>query len=242
MNVEDIYQSILQELKSCALSSAYKQDADERDPKYKSYGVRIPQVREIIKNHKPEILRLSHEDRLELAQKLVFSEMGEEQTIAFFVLESISAYFTPDKFHFLDQFISHMFGWSKIDGFCGGFLQRVLEKYPEQVIALVKKWNTSNNVWEKRASVVLFTRKIAKSGKYNDLALSLCANLVHDNHDLVRKGVGWSLKDMMRSDKQKITDYIKDLRKQKVSSVITLYAMKDLSSEERKEILNQKDE
>ena len=240
MNVEDIYQSILQELKSCALSSAYNQDADERDPKYKSYGVRIPQVREIIKNHRQEILRLSHEDRLELAQKLISSEMGEQQTIAFFVLESMTVYFTPDKFHLLDEFISHMFGWSKIDGFCGGFLQMILEKYPEPLIALVKKWNKSNNVWEKRASVVLFTRKIAVSGKYNDIALSLCSNLVHDNHDLVRKGVGWSLKDMMRSDKQRITEYVKDLRNQNVSSVITLYAMKDLSTEERREILHQK--
>jgi len=240
MNADDIYQSILRELKFCALNSTYKQDADERDPKYKSYGVRIPQVREIIKSHRQEILRLSHEARLELARKLIISEIGEQQTIAFFVLESMTVYFTPDKFHLLDEFISHMFGWSKIDGFCGGFLQMILEKYPEPLIALVKKWNKSNNVWEKRASVVLFTRKIAVSGKYNDIALSLCNNLVHDNHDLIRKGVGWALKDMMRSDKQRITEYVKDLRNQNVSSVITLYAMKDLSSEERREILHQK--
>ncbi len=240
MNPEDIYQSIRQELKSCALRSTYKQDADERDLKYQSYGVRIPQVREIIKNHRKEILRLSNEGRLELAQKLIFSELGEEQTIAFFVLESMTNYFTPDKFHLIDEFISHMFGWSKIDGFSGGFLPAILEKYPEQIIELVNKWNKSNNVWAKRASVVLFTRKIAKSGKYNDVALSLCNNLVHDKHDLVRKGVGWALKDMMWSDKKRITEYVKDLRKQNVSSVITLYAMKDLSSEERIEILHQK--
>src|SRR5262245_24588282 len=119
MNVDDIYQSILQELKSCASKSGYKQDADERDPRYKSYGVRIPQVREIIKNHSKEIRLLSNESRLELAQKLIFSEMGEEQTIAFFVLGSIAGYFTPEKFHLIDEFISHLFGWSKIDGFTG---------------------------------------------------------------------------------------------------------------------------
>ena len=127
MNVEDIYQSILQQLQSHALRSAYKQDADERDPRYKSYGVRIPQVRGIIKNHKKEVLLLSNEDRLEFAQKLIFSDMGEEQTIAFFVLESMTSYFTPDKFQLIDEFISHLFGWSKIDGFTGGFLQRILE-------------------------------------------------------------------------------------------------------------------
>lgn len=238
MTVDDIHQTMRQELKSFALTSGYKQDADERDPNYKSYGVRIPQVRGIIKNHRKDILRLSHEDRLELAQRLISSELGEEQTIAFFVLESITDYFTPDQFHLLDEFMSHIFGWSKIDGFTGGFLPPILEKYPDQMIALVNKWNKSNNVWEKRASVVLFTRKIAKSGKYNDVALSLCNNLIHDNHDLVRKGVGWSLKDMMKSDKQRIIEYIKGLRTQNVSSVITLYAIKDLSPQERKAILH----
>ncbi len=240
MIVQDIYETIRQELKAYALTSGYKQDADERDPRYKSYGVRIPQVRGLIKTHKKEMLRLSSEDRLKLAHQLIASEIGEEQTIAFFVLESITDDFTTDKFHLLDEFISHMFGWSKIDGFSGGFLPAILEKHPEQMIMQINKWNKSDNVWEKRASVVLFTRKVAKSGKYNDVALRLCNNLIHDKHDLVRKGVGWTLKDMMKSDKGRIINYIKTLRSQNVSSVITLYAIRDLSPEERDEILHPK--
>jgi len=56
----------------------------------------------------------------------------------------------------------------------------------------------------------------------------------------VQKGVGWSLKDMMRSDKERIVDYVIDLRTRGVSSVITLYAIKDIKGDERAEILARK--
>ena len=89
----------------------------------------------------------------------------------------------------------------------------------------------------RRASVVLFTRKVARSGKYNDVALAHCDNLKHDPEDMVRKGVGWSLKDLMRSDKKRVLDYVVSLRQQGVSSVITLYALRDIKGAERGTIL-----
>ena len=89
----------------------------------------------------------------------------------------------------------------------------------------------------RRASVVLFTRKVALSGKYNDVALEHCESLKHDAEDLVQKGVGWSLKDLMRSDKKRILKYVMSLREQGVSSVVTLYALRDIKGEERAKIL-----
>ena len=69
------------------------------------------------------------------------------------------------------------------------------------------------------------------------MALELCNNLLWDNEDLVRKGVGWALKDNMRFDKKRVVEYVKDLRRKGVSSTITLYAIRDLKGEERREVL-----
>jgi 3-methyladenine DNA glycosylase AlkD len=77
----------------------------------------------------------------------------------------------------------------------------MINKYPIEVIGLLRKWNQSYNKWKRRASVVVFTRRIAKDGRFIDEALDLCENLIWDEEDLVRKGVGWALKDNMRSDK-----------------------------------------
>jgi 3-methyladenine DNA glycosylase AlkD len=113
----------------------------------------------------------------------------------------------------------------------------MLGKYPDEVFQLLWKWNQSSNQWKRRASVIVFTRSIATSGRFIDETLSLCQNLIWDKEDLVRKGVGWALKDTMRADKEKVLEYVKSLRRRGVSSVITLYAIKDLKGQEREEVL-----
>lgn len=95
-------------------------------------------------------------------------------------------------------------------------------------------------MWKRRASVVAFVRKIGKSGEFVDEALELCDNLIWDEEDLVRKGVGWALKDNMRGAKMRVLDYVKSLRREGVSSTITLYAIRDLKGKEREEVLNVK--
>jgi hypothetical protein len=55
---------------------------------------------------------------------------------------------------------------------------------------------------------------------------------------MVRKAVGWAFKNVMCGDKKKVLDYVKSLRRRRVSSVTTLYAIRDLEGEEREEIFN----
>jgi len=92
----------------------------------------------------------------------------------------------------------------------------------------------------RRASVVTFARKVGESGEFTEEVLELCENLIWSKEDYVRKGVGWALKDNMRGSKKKVQDYVKSLRERGVSSVITLYAIRDLKSRERKEVLDRK--
>lgn len=86
----------------------------------------------------------------------------------------------------------------------------------------------------------MFTRKVAKSRQFTDEALNFCENLLQDPELMVQKGVGWSLKDMMHSDRERIKDYVIDLRARGVSSVITLYVIKDLKGDERAAILGKR--
>jgi 3-methyladenine DNA glycosylase AlkD len=85
--------------------------------------------------------------------------------------------------------------------------------------------------------VVTFVRKAAKSGKFAEEVIHLCENLIWDEEDIVQKGVGWALKDNLRSASDLILPYIKDLRRRGVPSTITLYAIRDLKGAKRQEVL-----
>lgn len=236
-DVISVKKHILRDLEKAGKISPYKADANESDPRYKSYGVRAPQKKAIFKHHRQAIRQLEMSQQVELAYSLIRSGFGEQQSIGLWILEPHSDYFSPVRFDELDQLVRCLFGWSKVDEFTGSLLRRVLFKYPEPFLKLVNSWNHDPDQWLRRASVVLFTRKVAKSGQFTDFAINMCDNLKHASEDLVRKGVGWSLKDLMQADKQRVIEYIFHLRKQKISSVITSYAIRDLKGLERAHFL-----
>ena len=236
-NVTSLYRAIVSDLETAGRESRYRADATEPDPRYKSYGVRAEGKKQIMRAHRAAIRTMKAQDQLNLAKKLIESEYGEQQSVALFILEPIADYFSPRKFDELDRYIRCLHGWSKIDSYTGSLLCDILFEYPDELINLIQSWNQDEDLWLRRASVVLFTRKVAKSGQFNDVALELCNNLIFDPELLVQKGVGWSLKDLMRNDKERIINYVIELRARGVSSVITLYALKDIKGNERAAIL-----
>jgi len=236
--IKSTYDLIVNDLKIAGEKSQYSSDANEPDARYKSYGVRAKGKKEIISKHRNAIRRLSQTQQISLATKLIRSRYGEQQSVAFFILEKNANYFDPEKFEILDQLIRCIHGWSKVDSITGLFLREILFNYPTEFIKLVSKWNKEKDIWLKRTSIVLFTRKVAKSGKFTSVALEMGDNLKFDKEPLVLKGIGWSLKDLLKADKPKIIKHIKKLRKEGVSSIVTLYAIKDLKGQERKNVLS----
>jgi len=231
--IQSLYKTIVQDLEKAGKQSPYPADANEPDPRYKSYGVRAAGKKEIIAKYRKSIRALSQTEQIELATKLMQSGYGEQQSIALFILEAFPDYFSPEKFEALDMLVRNIYGWSKVDSFTGSLLRDVLFNYPDEFIKLVRMWNQDEDMWLRRMSVVLFTRKVAKSGKFTDIALEMCDNLVFSSEELVLKGVGWSLKDLMKVDKKRILDYVQKLREKGVSSTVTLYAIKDVKGQER---------
>lgn len=236
--VERMYSLIVEDIEKAGKKSHYTSDANEPDPRYKSYGVRAAGKKEIISKHKNSILLLTQNQQISLATKLMTSRYGEQQSVALFILEENLNYFDPGKFQKLDKLIRCIHGWSKVDSFTGLFLREILFNYPDEFIPLVRRWNKEKDIWLKRTSVVLFTRKVAKSGKFTFIALEMADHLKLNKEPLVLKGIGWLLKDLMKTDKERIFNRIKQWRKEGVSSILTLYAIKDLKGQEREEVLS----
>jgi len=168
------------------------------------------------------------------------SDFSEQVNFGDAILQLSIEQLTPTHFDSLNEIASFLNNWGETDWFCIRVAQPLLRKYPRPTLNLLRRWNSSKSLWKRRASVVTFTRKNGMSGEFTDEALELCNNLIWDKEDYVRKGVGWALKDNMRSAKKRVLDYVKSLRQKGVSSVITLYAIRDLKGKEREEVLNVK--
>lgn len=207
---------------------------------HRSYGIRTPEFRELAKAYLTCFKSLSLKERLELAKMLFKSGFSEQAGIGNVILEKSIAMLTTSEFDFLDDVASCLNNWSSTDSFSIHTVQPLLRKYPREILGLLRKWNVSKSMWKQRASVVTFTRSVGASGEFTNEALELCDNLIWDEEDLVRKAVGWALKDSLRGARMRVLDYVKSLRQRGVSSVITLYAIRDLKERERQQVLKAK--
>jgi 3-methyladenine DNA glycosylase AlkD len=205
--------------------------------RYFCYGLKTPVFHKMMREFKPRFLELSLQQRLELAVKLFKTHIGELGHAGIYVLQIDAKQLEPKHFPALDAIGEDFRSWSQVDFFCTKVTPAILFNYPKPMLDFLEKWNHSPNRFKRRASVVTFINDVAKSGRFLDVALSLCENLVWDEQDIVRKGVGWTLKVNMRYAQERVLEYVKDLHRRRVSSTITLYAIEKLPSEIRKEII-----
>ena len=208
-----------------------------RHDEYLSYGLKASDFRSIMKVFRPRLLALSLRDRLNLAATLLGERIGELGHAGIHVVTLSVEELKPRHFTILDRMADDFRSWSHVDHFCGSVMQPLLWMYREKALAFLEGWNGSLNRWKRRGSVVTFTRKVAESGEFTAEAQRLCENLIWDKEDIVQKGVGWALKDNLRSAPEQTLPYIKNLRRRGVSSTIVLYAIRDLKGAEREAVL-----
>jgi 3-methyladenine DNA glycosylase AlkD len=238
LRINDLYAEVVEQLEKRAdVQIAKIEKYWHKTGGHVSYGIKTQELTELIKKYRGVFKQLSLGEKLELARMFFKSGFSEQGTFGTVALAHGVKEMGPANFHLLDDMAGCLNNWGTTDGFCLYVMQPLLKAYPKETLGLLKKWNGSENLWKRRASVVVFTRKVGLSGEFTDEALKLCDSLIWDREDMVRKGVGWALKDCMRGDKEKVLDYVKSLRQKGVSAVITLYAIRDLEGKEREEVL-----
>ncbi len=243
MKVKELYRNIVGELEKRAdttIASKKTEKAKYFGVDCKSYGIQKSEENELIRSYSDILRQLRLEERFELAKLFYASDFSEQVNFGDAILLLSLEEMTPTHYDFLDETGGYLSNWADTDWFCIDILQPLLRKYPRATLKLLRKWNKSRGLWKRRASVVTLSRRIGMSGKFTDEALELCNNLIWDKEDMVRKGVGWALKDNMRGARRRVLNYVKSLRRKGVSSVITLYAIRDLKGKEREEVLKVK--
>jgi len=245
MAVQDLYHKIIKELEKEAIKKFNSKEdyfnwdiIHNENRIYKAYGLSVPEIRKIVKKFTKEFNDLSFKQKIDLSKQFYNSNYIAQTIFGLKLLELSIPSINPQNFNILEEIVSSLKDWGPTDSFSLEIIQPLLRKYPNETKVLLKKWNESDHVWTKRVSIVTFTRKIGSEGAHVDFLLELCNHLISDNEDLVRKAIGWALKDnMVGNNKEKVLSYVKKLRKMGVSSTITLYAVRKLKGKEREEVL-----
>ncbi len=122
--------------------------------------------------------------------------------------------------------------WDLVDVSAPHIVGRHLENGPRKVLHRMAK---SASLWERRIAIIATLHFI----RLNDFAdtLGIAAALLHDEHDLMHKAVGWMLREVGKRDLAAEEDFLKQHYREMPRTMLR-YAIERFPETKRKRYLN----
>jgi len=171
------------------------------------YGVKVPTVNRISKEHFKHIASKSKMEIFALCDVLWQSGMLEESFIACNWSYNIRRNYEPVDFSVFEKWVNkHVNNWASCDTLCNHTVGEFIEMYPDY-LAKLQDFARSENRWMRRAAAVSLIIP-ARKGKFLNEILGIADILLLDKDDLVQKGYGWMLKAASEANQQAIFEYV----------------------------------
>lgn len=137
---------------------------------------------------------------------------------------------------FENWLVNYVRGWGDCDDFCthafGALIYQNIELAEKTV-----EWTKRDEFWMRRAAAVILIPSI-KRGMYRQVnPLRISDILMNDEHDLVRKGYGWMLKELSEEEPELVYEYLKS-NYATMPRVAFRYALEKLAPEQKKRLMS----
>lgn len=187
-------------------------------------GITVPEQRKIAKKY----IDLDLKD----LQELIHNKYHEFRLTALIILVNKykKALNENEKKKIIDFYLAntkYINNWDLVDSSAEILGQHYGESEPEVIIQLSK----SSNMWEQRISIIS-TFSLIKKNSF-DLTLKVSQNLLHHNHDLIHKAVGWMLREVGNRDMDTEVEFLNKYYKSMPRTMLR-YAIEKFPEEQRK--------
>ena len=204
---------------SSLLAEIRAQLAAQADPEFRAtqqsfskeaihpYGVRSPQVRKLAATVYRKVKNWPLADRNRFCNELWKSGTDEEGSLAIYLYRHFRKQCCSCEFHLFEKWIDrYVTNWGHCDGVAHYLISASIENEPE-LASLLPPWTASANRWKRRAAAVSLVHE-ARRGGHTALILQIAERMLPDEDDLVRKGVGWLLKEAYAAKPRQVVRFL----------------------------------
>jgi len=154
-------------------------------------GIKVPPVRALAKRYR--------DADLDTIKALLHSKYHEERLFALLLLMQFYERATDkDRITAFELYLdntSHINNWDLVDVSAPHIVGRHLTTRPRKVLHRMAK---SSSLWERRIAIIS-TLYFIRDNDFDD-TLRIAQTLLHDEHDLMHKAVGWMLREVGKRD------------------------------------------
>ena len=177
----------------------------------KSHGWYTAALRRTVRQYRRDILREHDFDFLvRVADKLFSGQVLEEKIAAVFLLEKQDAQFGDREFNLFEAWLDRISSWADHDGLVHSLIAPMVAANPARV-KNVFRWAKSPKRWHRRAACVALIRG-ARAKMFFPEIVELSHALLADQDDMVRKGLGWLLRETAKYDPKRTMPYLMKIR------------------------------
>ena len=200
-----------------------------------SHGWRTADLRRAAVGWRREILQKSDlRFLLQVADHLFAGTINEDKNVAVFLLENITDKFGDEEFRLLESWLPRISNWSDHDALVHYLIAPMVVAKPARA-SRVFHWAKSRNRWFRRAACVALIQGARRKIFFPEI-IRLSATLLSDEDDMVRKGLGWLLRETAKADVQRAVPYLMSIR-ERAPRLVLRTACETLPRTTRKAIL-----
>jgi 3-methyladenine DNA glycosylase AlkD len=148
---------------------------------------------------------------VQVADQLFSGQILEEKVMAVFLLEKQTDNFGDKEFKRFASWLDRVTSWADHDTLAHYLLAPMVAAEPTRC-GEVFCWAKSRNRWRRRAACVALIRGARERRFFAEIAW-LSNRLLHDEDDMVQKGLGWLLRETAKADPKRTVPYLMRIRK-----------------------------
>jgi 3-methyladenine DNA glycosylase AlkD len=178
----------------------------------KSFGVGIPEIREIVQIFEKENQISSQQISLQiqLLDDLMGNEFTEPKLAAIIFIQLYWKTNKPtETLQLTSKWLENgwITDWNVCDWLCVRLLSPLVDKEPQQTILEFEKWNTSTNLWRARASLVPFAQ-CKTIEKHINIILTFSECLIKRDERFCKTAVGWILRQYSKINEKFVIEFL----------------------------------
>ena len=201
----------------------------------KSRGWYTAELRKVAVRLRRTIVREQGMDFLvQVADRLFSGRVLEEKVFAVFLLEKQTHLLGEKEFRLFDSWLDRVTSWADHDGLSHYLIAPMVSAEPARCRDVLR-WAKSRNRWRRRAACVALIRG-AREKRFFPEIVRVSEMLLSDEDDMVKKGLGWLLRESAKYDRAKTVPYLMKIR-ERAPRLVLRTACETLPATLRKRVL-----
>ena len=223
-----IVEKIIRELQKLSKSDRKERIADYLKTSSLDFmGVELPDIHRTVKNN---IKGLKPEDLIRTMEDLWKIKVFEVRLAAIDVLKVYAKKGSLETaMNLADRWVDEGDTWGIIDPLCSPTIGSMILREPS-LDATLRTWQTSENFWRRRASVLPYlylSLKTQYKPEFSDRILRAVTPHISDEEFFVAKAAGWVLRELSKRNPKAVEAYFKQNR-ERMSKLVIREGLKKL--------------